>query len=70
MSQIPRSSRNIVPKIPKSTPGALSTAELGFQYPERGHSLLLACSFYTHGISASITCYPTSAVYVIEFSAY
>jgi len=30
----------------------------------------LPCSFYTHRISASIACYPTALVYVIEFSAY
>jgi len=44
--------------------------EHGSQYPERDQSLLLACSFYTRHISASITCYPTPLVYVIEFSAY
>jgi hypothetical protein len=47
-----------------------SVAEHGFQYPERDHSHLLACSFYTHRISASIACHSTPPVYVIEFSAY
>ena len=47
-----------------------SFVEHGFQYPERDHSFLLACSFYTHRISASITCYATPLIYVIEFSAY
>ena len=44
-------------------------AEDEFQYPETEHSFLLACSFYTHSTSASITSHPTPPVYVIEFSA-
>jgi hypothetical protein len=33
-----------------------SFVEHGSQYPERDQSLLLACSFYTRRISASIAC--------------
>ena len=44
--------------------------ERGFQYPERDHFHLLACSFYTQSNCASITCHATPPVYVIEFSAY
>jgi hypothetical protein len=47
-----------------------SFVERGFQYPERDHFLMLACSFYMQHISASIACHSTLPVYVIEFSAY
>lgn len=47
-----------------------SVSEDESQYPERDHSFLLACSFYTHSISASITYYSNPPVYVIEFPGY
>ena len=47
-----------------------SVSEDESQYPERDQSLLLACNFYTHSISASVICHSNPPVYVIEFSGY